>query len=352
MKPLHTTTIVLLFSVAISLDTRTPLIGVLMQPGSDGFDHILPSPLQHYVYVANSYVEWISQTGAIAVLVPYDLPQSKFRAILNNLDGFLLPGGGTDLKDKEGKDTPYHAVARNVLRYSEEMLDVHGKTWPVFAICLGFEDAGMHYLGNAALTDGMNDITKEHPVIVEEDAFKESKFFSKLDQKILRTTFEKGSVYYAHDLGFDYTTLAKPEFSKVKEDLLILGHSFSDTNLKFVAFFEHKKYPVYATMFHPEKVLFERGEIYRFLDRSTEALDFSADVAESFVELARANSREYSSFPTWLKPFFSSFWTPVQTFSTNFERIFVMPRYTTPITPPKPNDKSEAADSDLLSPTN
>jgi hypothetical protein len=43
----------------------------------------------------------------MSVIIPYDLPNEEFTALINSLDAFLLPGGGSVVVNSAGNKTFY-----------------------------------------------------------------------------------------------------------------------------------------------------------------------------------------------------------------------------------------------------
>ena len=312
------------------VDTRVPLIGILMQNGPKEMDIQIPDAYNHYTYVPASYVEWIAQVGAIPVLVPFDVPDERLQAILEEVDGFLLPGGDTDIKDKDQRDTPYQEVTKKIIAHSEKTFNAEGKFFPIFGTCLGFEQIFMKYGTNPILTEGFKDQDVMHPIVLEED-FAQSRLLANFDKDKLKKVFDAGLIYYLHDLGVSYETLQKEEFKKVRDELLILGYSQTGQNhdgVKFVALIEHKKYPIFGVQFHLEYAQFERGPGYEKVDRSQDIFDLSYSVAEAFVDSVRhyGNPKNFEEIPEWLKVHFSHHMLTLPSFYVKNEKVYIQPR--------------------------
>lgn len=335
------------FLEVLTEDTRIPLIGILMQEGHSGISGLLPGPSENYVYAAASYIDWVSHTGATPVLLPFDMPSKKMRKMLEKLNGVLLPGGGSELKYENQTSTAYQIVSEEILKYAEERFDKDNVIFPVFAICLGFESVMMRYGGNAILTNGFKDSLIDHPVVINETAFQSSKFFAKLNQERLRKVFNNGYMYFSHDLGIRYDTLRMPEFQRIYKEVLMIGYSKTGVHhdgTQFVSTIEHKRYPIYAVQYHPEKMLFERQHPYGFMDRSSDSLSLSHDMAATFVDVARETAKHYTDIPDWMKPHIASYWTPINTAYSHFEKMYILPRYYSLVQPSTPEKKTEPVD--------
>lgn len=314
----------------VKANNKIPLIGILMQTAPAGVGQIV-NPHECYTFVAGSYVDWISQTGAIPVLIPFDLPKPRLAAILPLLQGFLIPGGCSDLGETAGHPTPIMLTIMSVLDYSKQMFEEMGILWPVMGICMGFQAIMMAYSDLKILKSGYDNRYKSHPVIIDEEKWKESKYFSKLAPSLLSRTLPSPNLYYWHTWAIDYPTLSLPEYTPIHNHLLILAHSCTGDNhdeRKYVAMCEHRIYPVMGTQFHPEKTQFERLENNAFLDRSEDSVRFVSELAMMFVNIARKNPnmQDYKSYPDWLKPMFS-FNMPIYNGNVNGnERIYALPK--------------------------
>jgi gamma-glutamyl-gamma-aminobutyrate hydrolase PuuD len=58
------------------------------------------NPESVWSYVAGSYVDFVSQSGAMPVLIPYDVTEEHLDYFIDTLDMFLLPGGGAAIQQK------------------------------------------------------------------------------------------------------------------------------------------------------------------------------------------------------------------------------------------------------------
>ena len=81
----------------------------------------------------------------MAVLIPYDISKNKLRRILDHIQGFVVPGGGSDLGEFTGPPTPLMQTIQYVVDYSKERLDKDGVEFPIFGICMGFQSFFMAF---------------------------------------------------------------------------------------------------------------------------------------------------------------------------------------------------------------
>lgn len=76
------------------INART-YIGVVSQPNAKSNLRVPQNMDLEYSEIPSTYTAWIEQTGADVVLVPYDMPWGKLTGLLSNLNGIVLPGGGS-----------------------------------------------------------------------------------------------------------------------------------------------------------------------------------------------------------------------------------------------------------------
>lgn len=74
----------------LSFSRKAPNIGIFTQPAKGsyrkfGFKSMIPA----------SYAEWVEQLGANIVPIPYTLEKDEIAALLRQVNGLILPGGGT-----------------------------------------------------------------------------------------------------------------------------------------------------------------------------------------------------------------------------------------------------------------
>lgn len=334
MKWLHVVGITaLLLGVAVAHDPKLPLVGILLQNGPKGLGNQFPLPETLYTFVPASYVEWISQTGAIPVLIPHDIPKERLNRILDTIQGVLITGGSSDLGESTGTPSPIMQTISHIIQHSKTLKTQQNKDFPIFGICMGFQSLFIAFSDPNVITSDMDDKYKDHSVEIVPELWEQSKFFKNLDVDTRKFAFEEGKVFYWHGWGIRPQTLEEQKYAHLRDEFLIVGHSTTDTGIKFAALVEHKQFPLFGTQFHPEKTQYERGPNIRFLDRSSKSIDFVVDLAFSFVEVMRPNAKLYSEIPDWIKVHFAQYHTPINSFHEGYEKVYMFPKLYDPAVP-------------------
>ena len=145
--------IFVLAETSLAVDNRLVTIGILSQPASDSLRLQYYHPTENWTYVAGSYVDWIGSSGAVPVLIPFDLETPELDEMLDNLDGFVLPGGASGLVRKEDSlPTMYQRVSEHIVNWSIKMHDA-GRFFPVYATCLGQESLIYQFTGDPLILE-------------------------------------------------------------------------------------------------------------------------------------------------------------------------------------------------------
>ena len=309
-------------------DNKQITIGILSQPTSVTMKLQYYHPSENWTYVTGSYVDWIGSTGALPIFIPFDIDRERLEFILSNLDGVLLPGGGADLKRPDNKALPtnYQLTVQFVIEWAKKRND-EGKYYPIFGTCLGFENFVIAFAGQtSALEEDLDDENTAHSVQTNVN-FDKSHFWGMVGLDRAKKVFQTDSVYYTHSLGIRLTSWQKNKL--LMDNFEVLATSNTKVGITFVALVEHKKYPFVANQWHAEKTLFERGQLYSFLDRSDEAAELMRNVALAFIRGIRTkgNPRTLKEIPESIKEFFASHRVAEALPLNSYERIYSFQRY-------------------------
>ena len=133
-----------------------PLIGILAIPASETLSSRYFRADENFSYIPSSYVRYVTQTCAMAVLIPYDLPIETLNWILDRIQGIHLIGGSAYL----GNDsTPSFFQSRvNFIAEKARKRNESGDYFPIFATCLGMQALTAWMAGKKPnlLQSGMN----------------------------------------------------------------------------------------------------------------------------------------------------------------------------------------------------
>ncbi|KAL4718800.1 hypothetical protein ACJJTC_018331 [Scirpophaga incertulas] len=72
------------------------------------------------------------------------------------------------------------------------------------------------------------------------------------------------------------------------------SHSYDQNGVKFIASFEHRRYPFYGTQFHPEKVMYEWKRSEYFV-HTANAVKVNRYFPDFFVSKCRKNCHSYAN---------------------------------------------------------
>ena len=303
-------------------------IGILSQPASDFLKTQYYHPSELWTFVAGSYVDWVGTGGAMPVLIPYDLERSKLLNILENIDGMLFPGGAAILKKRadETKPSSYQDTADFVYRWSMEQNN-KGRYFPIWATCLGWENLLISEAGKtSALECDLEDEHTSHSVEFTPELDR-SDFYKEVGLDRTKAVWKTNAMYYTHSCGIRASSFHAN--SQLSAGFKLLGTSKNAKGVEFVASVEHKKYPFWATQWHPEKNMFERAEAYSFLDRSGTTLELMHSIINTFTQDIRLKGapKTWKDIKEEIKMYFAIY-RPAEIPPLNtYERIYTFQRY-------------------------
>lgn len=320
-----------LIGACLAGDSRLVTIGVISQPSSDPLKISYYNSKEQWSYVAGSYVDWIGTSGAMPVLIPFDLEQEKLDHILENIDGILFPGGGEPLRraDSVSKPTSYQLAMSYISDWAMRRNN-QGKYFPIFATCLGFEGFVIAFSNNTlALECDISDESIVHR-LVPTSQFQKSPFWNGIGIEKAESVFKTKSIYYTHSCGIRTTSFNKNQ--KLTENFNLLATSTSRKGINFVASIEHTKYPFIGNQWHPEKNLYERSKSYDFVDRNRPVLDLSQRLIATFVKNIRekGNPKQLKDIDPTVRRYFKSRLVSDIMGMVVYERIYTFDEYNYP----------------------
>lgn len=304
-------------------DKVLPLIGIIAQPASSHLDTQYYQSEQHWTYIPRSYADWVSQSGGMPLLIPFDLPKERLDHLLDNIQGVLFPGGGSPLFDSKGNPTPFQNRVKYILDFAAKKND-KGTYYPIIGTCFGFQAMVSAMAGNDPnlLTCEFGDEETHHTITPGYD-YSKNKFWSSMDQTLLNEAWSTGNIYYSHNCGFRPSVLTNSK--TFKDNVYLLATSVSKTGKTFVANVEHKRYPFIANQWHAEKTQFERLDL-GWLPRDKITRQFVSDYIMKVVDNTRPFSKEIEQIPGSVRAFFQMYHHPQRPGWNYFEQVYVFQR--------------------------
>ena len=260
--------------------TNKPAIGILAQRCHD---------CPGYSYVAAGFVKWVEAAGGRPVPIRYYSSDAELKRLFNSVNGLIFPGGLTDL----WMDSPYVVAARKLWTWAREANDA-GDPFPIHGTCLGFQL--LHILeANVSFTELLVDTDSvAHPSTLEfTDAAADSTMFGSMDADLVAALGDP-----AHNISLENHMFGLPPANydvwPVLRDTFHMLTTAKDRNgVEYVSSAEHKRYPFFATQWHPEKPPFEFGMTE--VPHSLSAIRVSQHLANAFVDTARKSGHDFAS---------------------------------------------------------
>ena len=191
-----------------------------------------------YQYPTN-YVNWIRMSGAIPVVIPYQITSIQLYKELHEMDGILFTGGDIETpKYTIQQYTTYLKTIQRCIRKAKEYNE-HGVYFPLWGICLGFE--------LMILLEESNSISTLFQTIESHEHYAESTLQFTSSPSILKSYFTpteikrfKRTRCVIHRHKYAFRKKAYPFLTTVAVD-----HGY-------ISMFEFKEYPFYGCQFHVE----------------------------------------------------------------------------------------------------
>mmetsp|Transcript_82604 Transcript_82604/g.114166 ORF Transcript_82604/g.114166 Transcript_82604/m.114166 type:complete len:249 (+) Transcript_82604:209-955(+) len=239
--------------------------------------------LGYKYYIMSAYVNQLMAEGARVVPLVAGWDQSKTEELLPHINGIFMPGGGSNYRD----------YAAYLMDRAVEINEA-GQTFPVYGVCLGFENMGIW--ASSYDRDVLDKIEAHHvsmPLKFVVDP-KDTKLFGDLGR--LASRYEEVDAFYqSHSYSIPPSAFETDEGLKSKFRLTAIEHSTDDEGTPFTGAMESPDYPFFGTQFHPEKVPYTFNDNYGY-NHSEESLILNDWFYRKFVSYARQNTNSYGNF--------------------------------------------------------
>jgi gamma-glutamyl hydrolase len=242
-----------------------PIVGVMAQP-------TYADPQYRGLgrtYLAATYVKWLESAGARVVPVQYDLPERELVRLLQNINGVVFPGGELDIPGSH-----YQNTSQFIYNWATKENNA-GNYFPLWGTCQGFEQMAIMASGDDSI---LTHFQAENLTLALAftAAAQHSRLYGSMEKRIVDIFRTQAIAENLHQLGLSPQLYAHNERFRSTWDILSVNVDRKDA--EFVSSMEAKKYPFYATQFHPERNAYE-------WDRE-EALIHSADAVAAMQALA------------------------------------------------------------------
>ena len=287
-----------------------PLIGVLTQPvpkenanaGKEEYKKVHQDYINHPLFhhddhhhhhghehqtISGPLVSWINSGGGRVVPIPYNAPWNQIERLFGDINGLVLPGGSGVLQPGH----PFFDTAERLLNLAIQA-NKEGDVFPVFGICLGFET--MHIIfANSTREELLKPSVGQESssnIITPTLRAQNSLFFNRWSKQLLHEAQMKKfkPTFNAHIWAVPPS--AYEEFPILKETLNILTTTKDEDGNEYVSTIEHKRYPIFGTQYHPEKVAFEFSD--DTIPHTRTAIEIGFAIADLFVDVARLNDHK------------------------------------------------------------
>lgn len=201
-----------------------PNIGIMTQPAKGnyhkfGFKSLIPA----------SYAEWIEQLGANVIPIPYTLDKDQIKALMYQLNGVLLPGGGTQVFGPSLYEF-YRERVYYILDVAKE-LNEEGIHFPVWGTCMGYEQIVNWASGFTIWPTVVANYHVPRRVHWNKDLLKNSKFRKYLSDKDLSALENQQISFFNHKFSISKENFEKNEH--LKKSLLPIGETYSKEGIDF-----------------------------------------------------------------------------------------------------------------------
>ena len=263
-----------------TIKTTRPIIGVMAQSSrGEPYHNTWKS------YIAASYIKYLESSGARVVPIKNNLADDEVEKLFYSINGFLLPGGGANLL-KSG----YQRIGRIIFNLAIESFE-KGDYFPIWGTCLGFQYLSILASNNVNILSGTD--SENYPIPLNfTDGYENSRMFANMSKDL-----EKYLSSAPTTLNMHHGSVLTEKF-KANKEISEFFHVLSTNNdrqgKEFVSTMEGRKYPFYATQWHPEKNSFE-WSLHEDIPHEPMAIKVTQYMSNFFVNEARYSTHKFES---------------------------------------------------------
>jgi len=235
-------------------------------------------------YIAASYIKHLESAGARIVPIPSSMSDDELKTLLPYLNGYLYPGGAVEMPE-----SPYYRHAKVVLEYAKHSFD-NDSPFPVWGTCLGFEALMVMVAGDDTSVLGHCDSDDVSLPLNFTSHAATSSMFGDAPVDVMNTLRTEGVTYNHHDYCVTRETFEQN--TRLNEFFNVLSYNEDPRGTTFISSIEAKKYPIFATQWHPEKNAFEFAS-FLHISHTPTAVRMAQHMANMFVDECRKNKQQF-----------------------------------------------------------
>ena len=230
----------------------------------------------HDYYISSSVIGWLRTHGCHIIYIHPLWSRTTIDTVMRYVDGVIFQGA-------ENHPYPDEPVFRTI----SHILDIvvsgkYGKI-PIYGICNGLQSIATYFSGIHwdTLKTFVNNVGSTSPTCFADD--------DPIFRRLLYNGDLTSPLNYNHRFAISVEDFRKS--AKLSTDFQILGTAVSKhakyASTEFVACMRHKRLPIFASMFHPEKANYEWSPHQSFINRTIPAVVSGENIGAFFVELCR-----------------------------------------------------------------
>lgn len=271
-----------MYSYAEENFNHRPIVGILSQ--------VIEGHEPYTTTIMAAYVKLVEQAGARAVPLLCNATDAETAEMMKKINGVLIPGGDLLIQYSNGTLTDFTMKVKFILDFAKELND-NGIHYPVLAICQGFEQVGIIEAPYPDILDKASAVNTPRNVTLLKDP-KETRMFRIMSNNLIHAIERSQVAFYNNGFRIDPSTFEK--YDSLKEyDVLAISHDRDGRPM--VSSIEHKKYPIYAHQYHPEKNPFVWLDTLP-IPHSIIAIRLTQHISEFFVAECRRNWNRFPSY--------------------------------------------------------
>lgn len=253
-----------------------------------------------------SYVDWVSQSGAVPFVIPFDLTRDRLEKVIESLDAVFIPGIGLELEDRSNKRLPSKMMeVLHLIILKVRSINSSKRYLPIFAVGKAMEAllVSENHLSTDIIDTDLNDLHTDtgntddnkkdsierdlltsRRVKVYEEGFLNSKFWPREMKDSFEGNQDKSFLIFKSNLamsltGFLQNSILYNSYWITSTFDVARPKSKSDRKKEekktFVASIEHKIHPFIGVQWEPAINQYENTlSPYANVDRSQEAIEF------------------------------------------------------------------------------